>query len=153
MTSHETEQVDRSTAAATTGPAGRGRRRFVTVIVLMGAASMIIIGSWCRFDPAGFAGWANWPAHEHFLHDAGVFQIAIGLMMVAAVWWRDVVAVVLAGFVFTNVFHALNHYLDRAQGGHASDPWSMLTFALLGAIALVVHLRRRHTAPDPKARG
>lgn len=44
---------------------------------------MLGIGIWCRIDPAGFAEWANWPEHEHFLHDAGVFQIGIGLMMIA----------------------------------------------------------------------
>jgi hypothetical protein len=114
------------------------------VITLAGAAMMIVIGLWCRLDPAGFAAWANWPNHEHFLHDAGVFQIAIGLMMACALWWRDVLAVVLAGFLFTNLFHALNHYLDRADGGRGTDTWFLLAFAALAGVALV--LRRRQTS-------
>jgi len=111
-------------------------------IVAVGAALMIGIGLWCRVDPAGFAVWANWPNHEHFLHDAGVFQIAIGLMMLSALWWRDVVTVVLVGFLFTNLFHALNHYLDRADGGHGSDAWFLLLFAVLAAAGLVVRTRQ-----------
>ncbi|WP_280293661.1 hypothetical protein [Nocardia abscessus] len=72
-------------------------KRSVTVVTLVAGASMLGIGIWCRIDPAGFAEWANWPEHEHFLHDAGVFQIGIGLMMIAALAWRDVVSVVLGG--------------------------------------------------------
>ncbi|NYI97108.1 putative anti-sigma-YlaC factor YlaD [Streptomonospora nanhaiensis] len=128
-----------------------GARGFVAGVVLAGAAAMAAVGAWCRVDPAGFAQWAGWPEHEHFLHDAGVFQIAIGLMMAAAVWWRDVVAVALAGFVFTNAFHALNHHLDREQGGHASDPLILLAFALVGGCALAVHLRRRRTPEHGEA--
>jgi hypothetical protein len=48
------------------------RHRFVAGVVLVGAAMMVGIGAWCRVDPLGFAQWANWPEHEHFLHDAGV---------------------------------------------------------------------------------
>lgn len=114
-------------------------------IVVVGAALMIGIGLWCRVDPAGFAEWANWPNHEHFLHDAGVFQIAIGLMMVSALWWRDVLTVVLVGFLFTNLFHALNHYLDSADGGHGSDAWFLLLFAVLAGVGLVVRVRQTRT--------
>lgn len=138
------------TRSATDDP-GWLKRRFVPSIALIGAASMIATGAWCRFDPAGFARWANWPNHEHFLHDAGVFQIAIGLMLLAAVAWRDVIAVTLSGFTFTNAFHALNHYQDRDQGGNASDPFALLTFAILGGAALLVHLRRRRTRSRPGA--
>lgn len=116
---------------------------FIVTTLVIDALLMIIIGLWCRFDPEGFAKWANWPPHEHFLHDAGVFQIAIGLMLLAATVWRDVVAVTLAGFIFANGFHALNHIQDRADGGHASDPVLLLSFAALSTVALVVHLRRQ----------
>jgi predicted anti-sigma-YlaC factor YlaD len=76
------------------------------------------------------------------LHDAGVFQIAIGLMMLAAVWWRDAVAVTLAGFVFTNAFHAHNHFVDRSAGGRRGDWQSLAVLAGMGAVLLAVHLRR-----------
>lgn len=113
-------------------------------VTLLGAVMMIGLGLWGRLDPAGFAEWANWPNHEHFLHDAGVFQIAIGLMMLTALWSRDVLTVVLAGFCFTNLFHAANHYLDRADGGHGSDAWFLLAVAVLAGVGLVA--RRRQLA-------
>jgi len=115
--------------------------KFVVGVTLVGATMMVVLGAWCRLDPVGFAEWSNWPVHEHFLHDAGVFQMAIGLMMALAVWWRDVIAVVLAGFLFTNLFHALNHYLDRADGGHDSDTWLLAGIAILAAAGLTVRLR------------
>lgn len=124
-------------------------RGFVTGVTLGGAALMIGIGAWCRFDPAGFARWANWPQHEHFLHDAGVFQMAIGVMMLSALWWRDVLTVVLAGFAFTNLCHALNHYLDRADGGRGSDPWVLLLIALVAVAGLAVRLRQLRRAEVP----
>ncbi|RDI48445.1 hypothetical protein [Nocardia mexicana] len=122
--------------------------RFVTVVTLITAASMIGIGAWCRIDPGSFAQWANWPDHEHFLHDAGVFQIGIGLTMIAALLWRDVIAVVLGGFLIANTLHAYNHAVDHG-GGHDSDPWSLLAFSALAVAALLVRLRvlRRRTVP------
>jgi len=129
--------------------------RFVEAGLVIGAASMISVGLWARVDPAGFADWAGWPNHEHFLHDAGVFQIAIGLMLLAAVWWRDAVTVVLAGFVLTNALHAHNHFVDRSEGGRSGDWQSLAALAAVGAVVLAVHLRwagRRHdaraTSPD-----
>lgn len=118
--------------------------RFVTAVTLVAAASMLGIGTWCRVDPVGFAEWANWPDHEHFLHDAGVFQIGIGLMMIAALVWRDVLAVVLGGFVVTNTMHAFNHAVDEG-GGHASDVWQLLVFSVFAAAALTLRLRELRT--------
>lgn len=114
--------------------------RIVKIAVVLAALSMLVTGWWARVDPAGFAEWANWPNHVHFLHDAGVFQIGIGAMMLLALWWRDVIAVVLAGFVITNSFHALNHALDTG-GGHASDPWLLLSVSAIAAVGLLLRLR------------
>ncbi|MEU0569507.1 hypothetical protein ABZ297_29600 [Nonomuraea sp. NPDC005983] len=115
--------------------------RIVRAVVVLTALSMLVTGWWARLDPAGFAAWANWPNHVHFLHDAGVFQIGIGLMMLLALWWRDVVAVVLAGFIVTNTFHALNHALDLEMGGKAADPWVLLAVSALAVVGLVMRLR------------
>ena len=123
----------------------------VRVVVLIGAASMIAIGTWCRIDPAGFADWAGWPHHEHFLHDAGIFQIAIGLMMLLALWLGDAVSVGLAGFVFTSALHAHNHYVDRGDGGRDGDWIQLLVLAALGGIALFLHLRSQRRVKAPEA--
>ncbi|MEU8107567.1 hypothetical protein AB0C18_28010 [Nonomuraea muscovyensis] len=117
------------------------RDRFIKATVVVAAALMLVTGGWARLDPASFARWTNWPDHQHFLHDAGVFQLGIGLMMLCALWWRDVVAVVLAGFVFTNGLHAVNHWLDRHLGGRDSDWWTLAIFFLIAGAALVARLR------------
>lgn len=117
--------------------------RIARVAVVLAAMSMLVTGVWARVDPAGFAEWANWPDHEHFLHDAGVFQIGIGLMLLLALWWRDVIAVVLTGFIVTNTFHALNHALDLEHGGNASDPWLLLVFSAVAAVGLWARLRAK----------
>lgn len=114
---------------------------FIKISVVVGAASVLVTGVWMRIDPAGFAAWANWPNHVHFLHDLAVFHIGIGLMMLAALWWRDVIAVVLAGYLVTNTLHAINHLLDRHMGGRESDWWLLGLFSVLAAAALAVRLR------------
>ncbi|MET9340332.1 hypothetical protein [Nonomuraea sp. NPDC003804] len=118
------------------------RDLFIRIAIVVSAATMLVTGIWMRIDPAGFAAWANWPNHVHFLHDAGVFQMGIGVMMLAALWWRDVIAVVLTGFVFANSFHAVNHALDlKLGGGRPSDWWVLALFSALAGIALVARLR------------
>ncbi|MFI6293326.1 hypothetical protein ACIBEJ_17175 [Nonomuraea sp. NPDC050790] len=116
---------------------------FIKAAIVISAATMAVTGVWMRIDPAGFAEWANWPLHVHFLHDAGVFQMGIALMMLTALWWRDVVTVVLVGFVFANTFHAVNHLIDNVAlgGGSGSDWWSLGLVSVLATAALVVRRR------------
>ncbi|MCF6469786.1 hypothetical protein FAF44_15505 [Nonomuraea sp. MG754425] len=114
---------------------------FIKITVVVAAATMLVTGVWMRIDPASFAAWAGWPNHVHFLHDAGVFQIGIGMMMVCALWWRDVISVVLAGYVFTNTFHVVNHVLDRHLGGDDDTWWQLGLFSVLAAAALALRLR------------
>ncbi|MFI6505235.1 hypothetical protein [Nonomuraea typhae] len=119
------------------------RDLFIKATLVISAATMLVTGVWMRIDPAGFAAWANWPLHVHFLHDAGVFQMGIALMMLSALWWRDVITVVLVGFVFANTFHAVNHLIDNATlgGGRGSDWWVLGVFSLLAGAALVARVR------------
>ncbi|UVS79349.1 hypothetical protein Actkin_03096 [Actinokineospora sp. UTMC 2448] len=119
---------------------------FVAAAVVLLALTALVAGWWAWLDPAGFARFTNWPNHAHFLHDAGVFQIGIGLTMLLALWWRDGVAVVLTGFVFTNTFHAYNHAMDLDHGGHAYDAWALLAVSVVGGVALAVRVRRRERA-------
>ncbi|MCR3721755.1 MULTISPECIES: hypothetical protein [Prauserella salsuginis group] len=114
----------------------------VRATVVVTASSMLAFGIWARWDPVGFADFASWPHHVHFLHDAGVFQIGIGLTMLAALFWRDTIAVVLAGFVVTNTFHAVNHVLDLHRGGNAADPWLLLALSAVGAVGFVLRVRQ-----------
>ena len=64
-------------------------------------------------------------------------------MMLGTLPYRDLSAVVLAGFVFTNTFHAINPALDRHIGGNDSDWWMLaLVSVLVGAAPVVRHLSR-----------
>lgn len=115
--------------------------KFIQFTVVVASLSMLVTGVWMRINPASFAEWANWPNHVHFLHDAGVFQIGIAVTMLFALRWRDVIAVVLTGFLVANTLHAVNHFLDR-DGGNPSDWWQLGVFSLLAAAALTVRLRQ-----------
>jgi hypothetical protein len=134
--------------------AGSGRRQGVVVVaVLVAAFVMLAAGAWCWLDPASFAAATNWPEHEHFLHDAGAFQMGIGVTLLGALWSRDVLAVVLAGAVFTNGLHAVNHLMDQEMGGRAGDPWLIGAVALVALAGLVVRLRTLRRVPAVRRPG
>ncbi|MER7504085.1 hypothetical protein AB0L05_04980 [Nonomuraea pusilla] len=114
----------------------------IKAALVAGAASMLVFGAWAWLDPAGFARFANWPNHVHFLHDAGVFQIGIGVTMLCALRWRDPISLVLAGFVVTTALHAVNHAIDLSLGGRSSDFWLLLALAAVGLVAWVARIRQ-----------
>lgn len=121
---------------------------FVKTTVVLAALFMLGAGGWARLDPVGFAEFTGWPTHQHFLHDAGVFQIGIGLMLLATLWWHDALSVVLAGFAAANTFHAVNHALDRHLGGRDTDAPLMLLLSALALAALVARIRQLRRAPE-----
>ncbi len=131
----------RATTVSVRGHRLGSSRRFVVIATILCSATMVVFGGWMRVDPAGFAEWANWPNHVHFLHDAGVFQLGIGLMMLCALRWPDALAVVLFGFAFANTFHAINHAMDADLGGNSSDFWTLGAVSLIAIAALGVRLR------------
>ena len=126
----------------TTGGSPRPGRT-VVVLTVLASIAVLVPGGWAWIDPASFAEFVNWPNHEHFLHDAGAFQIALGLMLLAALRWRDALAVVLGGFLFGNSLHAVNHITDQhLGGGNASDPFVLGSFSVAAAVALGLRLRQ-----------
>jgi hypothetical protein len=133
----------------------RWRRRAVTAAVAVPALVMLVAGAWCWLDPSGFAVATRWPPHDHFLRDAGAFQMGLGLIGLAALRWRDLVAVVLTAGAATNGLHAVNHIADSAGGGRAADPWFLGGLAALCAVGLVLRLRpsRRTDRDRVRARG
>ena len=56
-------------------------------------------------------------AHEHFVHDAGAFQVGLGVTLLLALIWSDALATILAGYVVANTVHAVNHFEDLDLGG------------------------------------
>lgn len=103
---------------------------------------MLLPGVWMLADPSAFADFAEFLPHVHFAHDAGAFQIGIGLMLLLSLVWRDALAVTLTGFVVSNTVHAVNHAADLGLGGRDSDPWTLLAVSLLTGVALWLRLRQ-----------
>jgi PPOX class probable F420-dependent enzyme len=120
-------------------PMDRGRR-FVLAVTLLAGLFMTAAGLAGLLAPSWFAGAAGFPRHTHFVHDAGAFQLGIGVTLLLAVAWRDGLALALAGFLVANTTHAVNHAVDLDLGGHGSDPWGLAALSLLTAAALVVRL-------------
>jgi PPOX class probable F420-dependent enzyme len=116
--------------------------RFVRGITLLLAAFMLVAGVWALLWPSSFADFAEFPEHEHFLHDLGAFQIAIGVVLVLALLWRDALAVALTGFLVGNTIHAVNHAVDLDLGGRDADPWLLAALSILTLVALVRRLRQ-----------
>lgn len=89
--------------------------RFVRAAVGVFGATMAGLGPWAWLAPASSAAFVDFPPHLHFLHDAGVFQIGIGVGLLAALAVRDALVVVLTGFLVANSLHALRQLRGRAR--------------------------------------
>jgi PPOX class probable F420-dependent enzyme len=112
----------------------------VLAVPLLAGLFMTAAGIAALLAPGWFADAAGFPRHTHFVHDAGAFQLGIGVTLLLAVAWRDTLALALAGFLVANTTHAVNHAVDLDLGGRSSDPWGLAARSLLTAAALVVRL-------------
>ncbi len=126
-----------------TSTTATGRSRVFTTLVLVAAgALMTAAGIWGLVAPRSFAAFAGFPYSRHFVHDAGAFQLGIGVTLLLASAWADAAAVALAGFVVTNTAHTFNHVVDLDGGGHGRDAWGLAVLSLLSLAALVVRMRQ-----------
>jgi PPOX class probable F420-dependent enzyme len=119
-----------------------GGRLFITLVLLGSGAFMLAAGVWCLAWPHSFAAFAGFPYSRHFIHDAGAFQVSIGVTLLLAAAWADAAAVALAGFFAGNAVHAVNHVVDLDAGGNAAQAWGLGLLSLLVLAALVQRLRR-----------
>jgi PPOX class probable F420-dependent enzyme len=114
----------------------------VTAVTALSGLVMLVAGVWALVWPRDFADFVRFDDSEHFLHDAGAFQIGIGLGLLLALVWRDALAAALAAFFVANTIHASNHAIDLDIGGRASDPSLLGALSVLVALALGQRLRR-----------
>lgn len=111
---------------------------------LLSAASMLIFGFWALLSPAAFVEYVNYPpVNEHLAHDAGAFQIGIGVTLLSALIWSDALVVALAGFTVAGALHTLTHYMDRHLGGHDSDVPLLGLLALIAIVTICLRMRKR----------
>jgi hypothetical protein len=124
-------------------PAGR-RQATVTVAVAICAASMLALGAWAFLGPESFARFIDYPPYNrHLIHDAGAFQLGIGVTTLLALWWSDALLVALTGFVVASGLHTVSHLVDRSLGGHAGDAPSLGALTLVALVALYLRMQGR----------
>ena len=111
--------------------------RIITALIGLG---MTVAGVWSLAAPGSFADAVRFPRHEHFVHDLGAFQLAIGAMLLLAVIWHDALTTTLTGFLLGNTVHAVNHARD--VGGRSSDAPLLAAVSVLVAVALYARLRQ-----------
>ena len=115
---------------------------FVRAVVGVFGATMFGFGLWAWLAPVSFAELVDFPIHVHFLHDAGAFQLGIGVGLLAALVVRDASVVVLIGFLVANTLHAINHGIDLPLGGHVGDMPALAGFSVLAAVTLALRVRQ-----------
>jgi PPOX class probable F420-dependent enzyme len=129
----------------------------VAVITAILGLFMTGAGVWALGWPRSFAKVTGYPFSGHFIHDAGAFQIGIGVGLLLALIWRDAIATVLACFLVANSIHAVNHVVDLRSGGHDGGGWLIGAVSVLAAVALWLRIRQGGwvvghvgTATDPQ---
>jgi hypothetical protein len=109
-----------------------------------GAGFNLVVGLWALIAPQSFYDSIAVfpPFSQHFLHDIGVFQFGIGLVVLLALRWSDALTVTLVAGAVSSVLHLVSHVMDRNIGGrgliagtvHPSD------YIVLGVVALALAL-------------
>ena len=122
----------------------RRRQSVVVAATVVCAASMLGLGAWALLAPQSFSGFIDYaPYNRHLIHDAGAFQLGIGVALLVALWWRDGLLVALTGFAVASGLHTLSHAVDRQIGGHDSDVPSLALLTLIALLAIWERLRWR----------
>jgi len=104
---------------------------------LLCAGSMLAFGFWAYFEPHSFAHFINYaPYNRHLIHDAGAFQIGIGVTTALASFCGDALLVALIGFAVASGIHTVSHYLDRNIGGHDSDVPELAIFPIIALFGI-----------------
>jgi len=120
---------------------GLARGYLVGVTALVGTLTAGI-GIWCLIDPASFADVVQFPAHQHFLHDVGAFQLGLGVTLLLALIWSDALATALAGFIVANTVHTVNHVMDLDLGGSVAQAWALGVASVALVVAFALRIRQ-----------
>ena len=106
----------------------------------------VAAGLWAMIDPRSFySNAAPFPPYNaHLVHDIGAFQIGLGACLWSGLMLQDALLAVLAGNTVAGLAHFVAHVADRADGGHASDPY---LFGVLALVLIVLTAARAATGP------
>lgn len=117
---------------------------FVKAVTALAALVFLVTGAWAFLWPRSFyTTVAPFPPFNlHLFHDAGAFQLGIGVALAVALLTRDALLVALSGGTAGAAVHAVSHIVDRHLGGNPSDPWTLSALALLLLAATILRGRR-----------
>jgi hypothetical protein len=107
-------------------------------------AFYLLSGGWAFLFPSGFylTVATFTPYNLHLLHDAGAFQIGLGVSLLAAATLGRGLAPVLFGVLAGSLFHLIAHLIDIHLGGHpATDLPALALIVAVLTSALVMELR------------
>jgi peptidoglycan/LPS O-acetylase OafA/YrhL len=106
----------------------------------IGVGFFVFFGGWAFVAPESFYdNIAEWPPYnEHFLHDAGAFQVGLGAVLLLAVLGWSTLATALGGVAVGAVLHAVAHIIDSGDGGRDSDPVGLSLLAVVLVVAAVL---------------
>ena len=104
----------------------------------------LVTGAWAYLAPLSFfsavATFA--PLNIHLLHDAGAFQLGLGLALTVPVALRAPLRAPLIAVLGASVLHLLAHVVDIRLGGHPTTDLPVLALICVAlAAALIVDLR------------
>jgi len=107
-------------------------------------AFYLVTGAWAFLAPLSFfsavATFA--PPNVHLLHDAGAFQVGLGLALTVPVAMRAPLRAPFIAVLGASVLHVLAHVEDIRLGGHPTTDLPVLTLICIAlAVALVVEVR------------
>ena len=107
-------------------------------------AFYLVTGVWAFLAPMSFfsavATFA--PFNIHLLHDAGAFQVGLGLALMVPVALRAPLRAPLIAVLGASVLHVVAHVEDVRLGGHPTTDLPVLTLICVAlAVALVVEVR------------
>ena len=121
-----------------------GDQRLARVIGAVIGVFYLVTGAWAYLAPLSFfsavATFA--PLNIHLLHDAGAFQVGLGLALTVPVALRAPLRAPLIAVLGASVLHLLAHVEDIRLGGHPTTDLPVLALICVAlAAALIVDLR------------
>lgn len=122
---------------------------FVRGVLVLGAAFFGVFGAWAFADPASFYDEVALfpPYNEHFLHDAGAFQLGLAAALALGLTGWDGRRMALWAVAAAAVLHAASHVIDSELGG--SDGDTIFLWVLAAALVAAALLAGR---PRPRER-
>ena len=121
-----------------------GDQRLARVIGAVIGVFYLVTGAWAYLAPLSFfsavATFA--PLNIHLLHDAGAFQVGLGLALTVPVALRAPLRAPLIAVLGASVLHLLAHVEDIRLGGHPTTDLPVLALICVAlAVALIVDLK------------